>query len=182
MTLLTMPLSRGCAKCLDMATAPNESDHCEEQKAKDPVIDKEEHWKVEYNELSEDFRHLRTVGWQAPFAVLALDGIMLLPAFSLLANHTLLSDFGASMLILVSGLFTVFIGIDVFKWIERGDVRRKRLAKYDCQIGFGRYFPDEAWWLKLPMAKGMAWLVVVVGFGLIIFSIALLGNSIASFA
>src|ERR1700721_2159343 len=100
-------------------------------------------WQLEYQELSEDFRHLRTIGWQAPFAVLALDGVLLVPAIDALKENSPLAICGAASLMLVGGLFTLFIGIDVFKWIRRGDVRVERLEKYERQAGFGRYFPKE---------------------------------------
>jgi hypothetical protein len=142
------------------------TDSDNDQKARSPST-KNEYWDTEYHELSEDFRHLRTVGWQAPFAVLALDGVMLVPVTSLAGDNTFLAFVSASLLLFVAGLFTIFMGIDVLKWIARGDIRAQRLAEYDRQAGFGRYFPDEPLWMKTPVAKGMAWLVLVVGLGLV---------------
>lgn len=106
---LAIRLSEGAIKSLDMATAKSSKDS---DKAEEPELDSEDNWKVEYEQLSEDFRHLRNVGWQVAFAVLAADGVILVPVQSLLGSG-LIGRLSSAFLLIVAGAFSVFMCIEV---------------------------------------------------------------------
>ena len=150
------------------------------EEAKPPKIDVEGNWKVEYEQLSEDFRHLRTVGWQVAFAALAADGV-LLGAIPSLLDRGLIGGLASAFLLIVGGLFSVIMGLEIVKWVKRGSVRVKRLEEYDKLAEFGRYFPRETGLLTWPTGTWLARLIASVGLILLIASLFVIGFSIAPY-
>lgn len=119
-------------------------------------------WRVEYEQLSEDYRFFVSMGWQATVAVLAVDGLVLGSATTL-KNPIL---FG--LVTLMAGILTILMGLETRKWGMRNESRVRRLAYCDQRKGFTRFYPQEKGFLSLRLGVGLFILMMFVGLGMTI--------------
>lgn len=131
----------------------------EEKKIDNSTLPKED-WEVEYEQLSEDFRLHVSLGWQAPVTVLAIDGVIIGSAMTL-------SPLVQFLLFLIVGIFTTTMGLSDLKWTKRNKSRAKRLACYDKQRDFKRFYPEEKGFLAWSLGTVTASLMMLVGIGMV---------------
>src|SRR5437867_6431018 len=113
-------------------------------------------WKTEYDQLSEDYRHYVTMGWQATVAVLLADGVVLG-----LADHDL-HILQLCLIYAVAGALTIMMGIETLKWTRRGQDRINRLREIERQ-GFRRFSPEEHGFRNWGLGYGLFILMMIVG-------------------
>lgn len=147
-------------------------DLTEEKKTECPTLPQE--WKVEYEQLSEDFRHLVSMGWQAPVAVLAIDGVIIG------STMTLKSPPVFFVLYSIAGILTILMGLSNLKWTIRNKKRADRLGYYDKEMGFKRFHPRENWFLRFSLGTVMFILMMAVGIGMLVYVIATLWQCLSS--
>jgi len=131
----------------------------EEKKAECPTLP--ENWKVEYEQLSEDYRFFVKMGWQATVAVLAVDGLVLGSAITMKKPVVLFALFS------IAGILTILMGLETNKWRIRNDSRIDRLKWYDRKwTHFQRFCREEKGSLTWPVGTALAILMILVGIGM----------------
>ncbi len=123
-------------------------------------------WEVEYEQLSEDFRQYVSDGWQVPLAALAVDGLVVGAAW------TLPNQYASGFVLLIAGLMTLFLGLQVLKWDLRTGGRISALKKYDKNPNnkFSRFASDENWFLSLRIGFAFVAVTLLLAAGILIFS------------
>jgi len=121
-----------------------------------------EDWRVEYEQLSEDFRFYSQMGWEATFAVLFGDALVASYVVPLHSSHAPLSD----LILLLVGFATVLMGWETVKWIYRSRVRLKRMRDMDRAHGFVRFASKEPLHARLGTEWGLAATLILVGIGI----------------
>jgi hypothetical protein len=119
-----------------------------------------EEWKEEYRELNEDYRFFSNIGWQSTLAVIAVDGLLLSPAYAFFENRFFL---GTSALFFITGIITIIIGISNWKWRDRNYKRAKRLQFFERAKGFGRFAQDEKGFVKIKVASFYTVFILTIG-------------------
>jgi hypothetical protein len=124
-------------------------------------------WKVEYQQLSEDFRFFIQMGWQATVAVLAADGLLVGTVLSVHPSRWLgfVPFVGAALTFLMAG--------ETLKWDKRFKSRLLRLQQYDRLHNFGRFYVNEQGFRTWPLGHVLRMLMFAVGIGLTAYALTL---------
>lgn len=120
-----------------------------------------EDWKEEYEQLSEDFRFYSQMGWEATFAVLFGDSVVVSLVVPLHSSYSSLAD----LMLLLVGFATVLMGWQTVKWIYRSRVRMLRMQEIDRAHGFVRFSTKEPTHIRLGTEWGLAAILIMVGLG-----------------
>ena len=133
-------------------------------------------WTIEYAQLSEDFRKMTDLGWQATVAVLVGDALIVSAA------HSLGGAGLAGLVLWVGGAISVLMAWTSAKWTARGRKKVERLRKYDKAKSFNRFAEKEPGWMSFPTGWLLAGLILLVGAALLAVGFLLIiGVAVPSF-
>jgi hypothetical protein len=118
-----------------------------------------EDWRVEYRELSEDFRVYVQMGWQATFAVLFGDALVV----SYISSFRTSAPAVFSTVMFLTGFVTILMGWETIKWIVRSGSRIGRMRTLDRRHGFTRFAETEVWYLRIGIGKGLVGVLMLAG-------------------
>jgi hypothetical protein len=124
-----------------------------------------EDWKIEYEQLSEDYRFFVQLAWQSQVAVLAVDGVLVGTVINIKNPSNMLG-----FVPLLGALLTITMLIQQRKWILRWKLRIQRLKTYDRMKGFGRFYFEESGFLKFPLEPAFPALMILVSAGLFVYA------------
>jgi hypothetical protein len=119
-------------------------------------------WKTEYEQLSEDYRSYVQMGWQATFAVLFGDALVLSYFVPLHVSHAAFFD----AVCVVLALITYLMAWETMKWIVRSDQRVNRLRVLEGPHDFHRFSEREAWGLDWHIGWVLLLVMWAVSFAL----------------